>query len=557
MTSSQNSCSINQPRSSSTCYIDTRGQITTPLPFSTIIINGLADGGGLYVPVDLPTLTIEEIVNLTCLPYAQRAAKVFECFNVDFDEKQIESLMQAAYGDNFDSNQIAPVVKVAEQTFLLELTHGPTSAFKDMALQCLPHFFSAALEQGESSAAAQPSPAVTAPATTAQPAQHASPAAQPPLHLILVATSGDTGSAALSGFKNRANTALIVYYPREGVSDIQRRQMTTAEGNNIAVVAVEGNFDDCQAAVKAIFSDTDFAQTLAEQNVTLSSANSINWGRLLPQVVYYVNAYTQLVAQNAITSGQLVDVCVPTGNFGNILAAWYAKKIGTPIGLLYCASNVNHVLTDFINTGTYDISDRLFTVTPSPSMDILVSSNLERQLFELNGRNSDLIIQWMTDLGNNKKFQVDKTTFAALREDFTSDWVTSEESLSTICDVYDQHQYLLDPHTAVAWKVAERLRPAPDTPVLIASTAHWSKFPEDVYRALHQLLPGDELPAEVSSMTGSELIDLINRQYSSTELPENLASLYQKPIRFTEARAATNQDLMQSILDFIENRSSN
>ena len=515
------------------CYLDTRGQTVSPLPFSKAIIQGLADGGGLFVPQKLPDLTIDDIVGLAELPYARQAAKVYSWFGVDFTDSQIETLMQVSYGDNFASPDIAPVVEAAPYTYMLELTHGPTAAFKDLALQCLPNFFSAALEKAPDFTAAD------------------APLSDIPLHLMLVATSGDTGSAALAGFKDRDHTGVIVYYPQDGVSATQKHQMTAADGNNLGVFAVAGNFDDCQTAVKAVFNDSAFAALLAKRNVYLSSANSINWGRLLPQIVYYVSAYAKLVAQGALQAGQKIDVCVPTGNFGNILAAWYAREIGTPIEQLYCASNENHVLTDFINTGTYDISNRSFSITPSPSMDILVSSNLERQLYELNGHNPESIRQWMSDLNNQRSFRVDEGTFAALRKDFRADWIDNEDSLATIREVWAAHQYLLDPHTAVAWKVAERLRPTPETPVLVVSTAHWAKFADDVYRALNGLTASAALPPEVAGLSSSELIGLIQKQCPSALIPRPLAELDGRKIRFKETVTGTLESLEQSIIAWL------
>jgi len=507
-------------------YIDTRGQTAEPLPFSTVIIQGLATGGGLFVPQTIPQLTMAEILELAKHPYASQAAFIYHCFGVDYPDAAIEALMQASYGENFTAPEIAPLVEVAPQTFLLELMHGPTSAFKDMALQCLPHFFSAALQSSQDNAI--------------------------PLHLILVATSGDTGPAAQQGFKDRPHTAVIVFYPKDGVSDIQKRQMTTLAGQNVGAVGVEGNFDDCQKAVKAIFDDPAFAATLSERGVRLSSANSINWGRLLPQVVYFVSAYARLVAAGSLLPGDKIDVCVPTGNFGHILAAWYARQLGVPIGRLYCASNDNHVLTDFLKTGVYDISDRPFKLTPSPSMDILVSSNLERLLFELNGRDPLLIRQWMADLASKGRFQVDSQTFAALQQVFYADWVSSEDSLSTIRDVFAETGYLLEPHTAVAWKVAERLRPSTEQAVLITVTAHWVKFVEDVYRALNGLSPEQALPEEIASLTGSQLATLMQTEYKTGLLPNYLADLDKQLIRHKAVSTKTDQAIRQAIIDWLD-----
>lgn len=315
------------------------------------------------------------------------------------------------------------------------------------------------------------------------------------------------------------------------------------------VWGVRGNFDDCQTGAKSVFGDEAFNERLMEERkVALSSANSINWGRLLPQVVYYVSSYAKLVSEGKLEAGQELDVCVPTGNFGNILAAYYAKRMGTPIGMLLCASNENRVLTDFINTGVYDISDRPFVLTPSPSMDILVSSNLERQLFELTGRDCQAIAGWMDDLKKEKRFRVDAETFAALRAQYASDSVDSEECLKTIKRVFDDTGYLLDPHTAVAYEVAERLRG--ENPVLVASTAHWAKFGGAVYRALHSLGAEDPLPEEVASLTGCQLNERIAEETASSAIPAGLAELDELPIRFTEVIDGTVEAIEASTIEF-------
>jgi threonine synthase len=542
-------------------YTDTRGLTEHPLSFTQAIIKGIAEGGGLFVPLVLPRLALDEIISLGSLPYARQASFIYQRFGVDLPAETIEQLMAVAYGDTFDDPAIAPVVEVTSGVHVLELWHGPTSAFKDMALQCLPIFFSAAIEKLRAADA---------------------PEAREDF-LILVATSGDTGKAALEGFADRnseltgltgdvsvANsevdkgnvpcqpqpsdhTKLIVFYPHGGVSDIQFRQMATQRGANVGVFGVEGNFDDCQTAVKGAFSDAAFNEKLAaEHGLRLSSANSINWGRLLPQVVYYVSAYAQMVQAGTLAAGAELDICVPTGNFGNILAAWYAKEIGVPVGRLFCASNENKVLTDFINTGVYDISDRAFKLTPSPSMDILVSSNLERQLFELCGRDAAAIRGWMDDLRVKRSFQVDPATFAALRATFSADWVSNAESLATIRSVYEEHGYLLDPHTAVAWKVGERLHG--ENPVLIVSTAHWAKFGTDVYRALNGIPAGAPLPKEIAALSGLALNERIAAQHHAGSIPARLAELDKLPIRFTELAAASTDGIETAVAGWLEGR---
>ena len=324
-----------------------------------------------------------------------------------------------------------------------------------------------------------------------------------------------------------------VLFPDGGVSDIQRKQMVTTTGANVQVWGVRGNFDDCQTGVKRVFSDAEFAAKLMDEHkVSLSSANSINWGRLLPQIVYYLSAYAVLAASGKIEAGQPIDVCVPTGNFGNILAAWYAKRMGAPIERLLCASNENRVLTDFINTGSYDISERPFVLTPSPSMDILVSSNLERQLFELTGRNAEAIAGWMRDLNEKRSFRVDPETFAKVRESFAADSVDNAECLEVIRTVLAEQNYLLDPHTAVAYEVAQRLRG--ENPVVVASTAHWAKFGDNVYRALHNMEPGEALPEEIAALTGCQLNELIANETDHHDVPAGLAGLDSMEIRFSE-----------------------
>ena len=508
-------------------YIDTRGLCPQSVPFTQAVIDGLAHGGGLYVPEEIPQLTVQHIVDLGGLPYAERAAAIFKAFGVDLPDETVQRIVTAAYGDNFDDPAICPITSLDETTHLLELWHGPTSAFKDMALQCLPHSFAASAahlrEQGA--------------------IDHE--------FLILVATSGDTGKATLEGFADVDGIGVGVLYPHGGVSDIQFKQMATQRGGNVQVWAVQGNFDDCQTGVKRVFGDETFAEKLqTEQHIALSSANSINWGRLLPQIVYYISSYAQLVHDGKLAAGAPLDVCVPTGNFGNILAAWYAKRIGTPIGRLFCASNANRVLTDFITTGVYDISDREFVLTPSPSMDILVSSNLERQLFELTDRNPDAIRQWMADLGSKRRFEVDEQTKQRFAETFAAGSVNNDECLATIRDVYERFGYVMDPHTAVGFRVAEQLRG--DNPVLIASTAHWAKFGENVYRALTGMPAGAALPDDVAALTGCQLNQLIAERFGASAVPHGLADLDERPIRFTEVIEPAQSSIEDAVISFLD-----
>jgi len=508
-----------------TTYHDTRGLDTVPRTFTEAIIAGIAPGGGLYVPDSLPEFSLDEIVAFESLSYWERAATVFKRFGVDIEPARVDELMQRAYGTDFDDERIAPIEEVVPGTFVLELWHGPTSAFKDMALQCLPVFFSEAIDMQRAKGL------------------------QGDDFLILVATSGDTGKAALEGFADREHTNIVVFYPADGVSDIQRKQMITQHGDNVGVFGVRGNFDDCQSAVKAAFSDAEFATELHEQHgLTLSSANSINWGRLLPQVVYYVSAYADMVAAGGVVAGEPMDVCVPTGNFGNVLGAYYAKRIGVPIGRLVVAANENNVLTDFVATGLYDISSREFVTTPSPSMDILISSNLERLLYELT-RDTAQVREWMASLATDGRFQVDRDTFAKVRELFAADYVSNDESLEAIRDVFADTEYLLDPHTAVAWEVAERLRER--NPMLVVSTAHWAKFGVDVFKALAELPYEDELPDGVRELTGVELLDKVIELAEGATAPKALTELDERAERFTNVVGAGKDGVENAVRNWL------
>lgn len=505
-------------------YIDTRGKGPHAVTFTEAVVNGLAPGGGLYVPERIPQMTMDEILSLAQVPYDQRAAKVYRAFEVDLPDDEIDHLMKLVYGSAFDTPEICPITSLDADTHMLELWHGPTSAFKDMALQCLPRFFSASVKKQRDEGKIDHD------------------------FMILVATSGDTGKAALEGFKDIDHISVGVLYPDGGVSDIQRKQMVTTTGGNVSVWGVRGNFDDCQTGVKKVFGDAAFAaELIAQRKTALSSANSINWGRLMPQIVYYLSAYAVLVAQGKVAAGDPIDICVPTGNFGNILAAYYAKRMGCPIEMLLCASNENRVLTDFINTGTYDISHREFVLTPSPSMDILVSSNLERQLFELTDRDSAAISGWMTDLNAERRFRVDERTFSRLRESYRGDSVDNATCLAAIKEVYERHDYLIDPHTAVAWKAAQDLRGA--NPVLVASTAHWAKFGDNVYRALNEIAAGEPLPEDIAALTGCQLNQAISSQTGSS-IPSGLASLDEMPVRFAEVIDGTVDAIKQAALEF-------
>lgn len=435
-------------------YKSTRGKGKV-VKASEAIIRGIAEDGGLYVPEEFPKIT-KSFEELGAMTYQELALYIMEKYFDDFSEDELKSCIDKAYDEKFENSHIAPLTyKVG--TYFLELYHGKTLAFKDMALSILPHLLKTAAKKI----------GITKEI------------------VILTATSGDTGKAALEGFDSVSGTKIIVFYPKDGVSEIQRRQMTTQEGENTFVVGIEGNFDDAQNGVKEIFGDKHLNQFLSEKGYMFSSANSINIGRLVPQIVYYVYSYVKLLKDKKIKNGESINVVVPTGNFGNILAAFYAKAMGVPLGRFVCASNENKVLTDFINTGVYD-RRRDFSVTNSPSMDILISSNLERFLYEISGRDEELIDTLMEQLKKEGKYEV-KDDMKARLEVLYGDFATEEETLLAIKKVYEDSNYVIDTHTSVAYKVYEKYRKntGDDSVTVIASTASPFKFPRSINEVLN------------------------------------------------------------------------
>ena len=487
-------------------YVSTRDS-SRRLTASQAIVEGLSRDGGLYLPESIPQLTLADIRALARLSYPERAAKIMKLYLEEFSEEELLGFAQKAYGPaKFDTPAAAPVVQLADNTYIQELWHGPTCAFKDMALQMLPYLLTASLKKtGEEKTVC-----------------------------ILVATSGDTGKAALEGFRDVDRTKILVFYPDGGVSEIQKLQMVTQEGRNVGVCAVRGNFDDAQTGVKRIFSDAQLRGTLASRGYFLSSANSINWGRVLPQIVYYVSSYCDLLASGAIKEGQTVNVCVPTGNFGNILSGFYAKKMGVPIGRLICASNENNVLTDFIRTGTYD-RNRPFYQTASPSMDILISSNLERLLYLLSGSDEE-VRGYMQALAETGRYTVSERVFRAVQAEFSCGFCTAAQGAQPIGSTFRVKFYLLDTHTAVACTVLEgyRAETGDGTLTVVESTASPFKFCASVLDALgvteHQ--PGTKVLGQLTAVTGREA-------------PLPLASLAGKTPRFGEVADKT---AMQSVV---------
>ena len=407
-------------------YLSTRNQKLIKPP-SGAILEGIAPDGGLYVPSDVPVLKNGELALLRTMPYAKRAAWIMSHFLTDFSPSELDEYCAKAYF-KFSAPEVAPIRDYGDNTYILELFHGPTCAFKDLALSLLPYLLKSSAEKNGIDDRI----------------------------CVLVATSGDTGKAALEGFADFPGTLAAVFYPDDGVSEIQKLQMITQDGENVRVCAVKGNFDDAQRGVKQIFADKELAESLAKNKIRLSSANSINWGRLVPQIVYYISAYCELLNSGKIKGCEKINICVPTGNFGNILAAYYAKMMGLPIDRLICASNTNNVLTEFIDAGVYNSNRKLYK-TASPSMDILVSSNLERLLFELR-RDAAETAQYMRELSQNGAYRISDKLKNDLSGYFSAGWSDDAEAFSQIKKSFEQYNYLQDTHTAVALSVLEKYR---------------------------------------------------------------------------------------------------
>ena len=476
-------------------YKSTRGK-GNKITSAEAIKRGIAADGGLFVPENIIEFNLEQIQQLSNMTYQERALKIFEGYLDDYTENELKDCIYKAYTkEKFETEAIAPLYKLYDSVSILELWHGPTSAFKDMALQILPRFMVKALEKtGEKEEI-----------------------------VILVATSGDTGKAALEGFKDVDGTRIIVFFPSEGVSQVQKMQMITQEGKNVYSVAVNGNFDDAQNGVKRIFGDEDVCDLMSENGYKFSSANSINWGRLVPQIVYYFSAYADLVKNNEIEVGEKINFVVPTGNFGNILAAYYAMQMGLPVNRLICAANENNVLTDFINTGVYD-RKRNFKKTLSPSMDILISSNLERLLYLITDENSKQVSTWMNSLKKDGVYSVDAETKKKIQSIFWSGYSTDSDTLKTIESVFIETGYVLDTHTAVAVDVYDKyvISTSDITKAVIVSTASPFKFNESVVKAIS----GEDA---VQGKSEFELLDILSEK-AKLNIPGGLKNLNKKPV---------------------------
>ena len=495
-------------------YISTRGNYH-PVSASEAIRLGMVPEGGLFVPENIPLVDQEKIKAMAGQTYGEVAQSVLELYLDDFTGGEIRDIINESYNlVNFDHPDIAPLAKLDRETYILELWHGPTAAFKDMALQIMPRLLVKAVEKTGSEEEV----------------------------IIPVATSGDTGKAALEGFKNVPGVRIIVFYPYGGVSKVQELQMTTAEGNNVAVVAVKGNFDDCQSAVKEAFADPEFNRLLASRKMVFSSANSINWGRLLPQIVYYFWGYAQLLKTGEITIGEKINVVVPTGNFGNILAGYYAYLMGLPVQKFICASNKNNVLTDVFNTGVYD-RRREFYRTISPSMDILISSNFERFLFEISGHDSEKIAAWYRELHDKGFFRVDEEYRQRWQDLFIGDFTGDEETLQEIKKTYEDKKYLLDTHTGVGVRVYRNYaqRTGDQTKTIIDATANPYKFNQAVLEAI----AGEE------AVTGKDEFSVLQELHRITGMPIHraLKDLDKRPVVYN--RVIEKSGIKQAIRDIL------
>ncbi|MBQ8063014.1 MAG: threonine synthase [Clostridia bacterium] len=494
-------------------YTSTRNK-SLRVEASEAITRGISEEGGLFVPVEIPKLSLEDLQDMIPLSYIERAKKVLSLYLTDFTPEEIDACVSGAYADGkFDSDKVAPLVTLDDKAEVLELFRGPTCAFKDMALQLLPYLLTTASKK----------------------------AAPDKQIVILVATSGDTGKAALEGFKDVPGTRILVFYPEDGVSPMQKLQMVTQEGANVGVCAIEGNFDDAQSGVKKIFTDKAVGAKLSENGLMFSSANSINWGRLVPQIVYYCSAYADLLEKGKVTPGEPMNVVVPTGNFGNILAAYYAKLMGVPIGNLLCASNANNVLTDFLTTGTYD-KNRQFYTTMSPSMDILISSNLERLLFHLSGEDDAAVRDWMGQLAETGTYTVSDDVFAKIKENFSAGCADDETVSGVIKETYETDGYLSDTHTGVAITVYRDYiaKTLSETPTVIAATASPYKFSKSVLTALL---------GETPDLSEFDMVGALQEK-TGVKIPAPLANLKDKQVRFTSSCAV--DEMEQQVYDMLD-----
>lgn len=495
-------------------YLSTRNN-NVKLTSAEAIKKGLSDEGGLFVPESIPSVSLDEIKDLADKSYRERAKYILSKYLTDFTKEELDYCVDNAYTkEKFETDNIAPVYKLDPKTYLLELWHGPTCAFKDMALQILPYLLTTSMKKTNENDEV----------------------------VILVATSGDTGKAALEGFRDVPGTRIVVFYPDNGVSEIQKLQMITQEGDNVSVCAVKGNFDDAQNGVKKIFTDNDCKDLLAKNHFKLSSANSINWGRLVPQIVYYFSAYADMLKAGEIEAGDKINVVVPTGNFGNILASYYAYRMGLPVNKFICASNKNNVLTDFIKTGKYN-RNRDFYTTISPSMDILISSNLERFMYILSDGDDKFVSDIMAKLSNEGEYQIPEDIFGKMSAIFAAGSCDDNGTMNAIKSTDKENGYVMDTHTAVAKAVYdEYVRETGDnTKTIIASTASPFKFNQSVLIAL----------GGANCVAGKGEFTLLSElsERSGMPIPKSLATLKDKQKLFEEV--CDKEEMLSVVTDFL------
>ena len=487
-------------------YISTRDK-SIKVTAAKAISQGISVEGGLFVPENFPKFSAEDFKTISGLDYIGRAKYVLSQFLDDFTEEEVDYCVKGAYTGSFDNEQPAPIALVGENANILELWHGPTCAFKDLALQLLPFLLTTSAKKVSGGKKI----------------------------VILVATSGDTGKAALEGFCDVENTEIMVFYPSDGVSPMQKLQMDSQKGANVHVQAIKGNFDDAQTGVKKIFTNNEVKEKLAQNNMQFSSANSINWGRLAPQIVYYISAYCDMLDRGEDYLKDGFNIVVPTGNFGNILAAYYAKKMGVPVNKLICASNANNVLTDFINTGKYDRNRKFFT-TISPSMDILISSNLERMLFELSNNDDTAVAKMQNDLSESGIFTVSEEVKSKMTDLFYGGCCDDEATLETIKELFAEYGYLCDTHTAVAMNVYKQYvkETGDDRPTVIASTASPYKFANSVLSAVSDKTADSEF----------DTVKLLSSE-TATEIPAPIKALEDAEVRFKNL--CEKEEMLESV----------
>lgn len=491
-------------------YISTRGFTKKNLSFLEVVQMGLSPDGGLFIPQKIPKIDLEEIEILQDLSYEERIFSILQKFELEITSTDLHKMIYQAYS-SFNHKKICPLSKISENRFLFELFHGPTASFKDMALQLTPHFFSASQQNSDQK------------------------------FCLLTATSGDTGIAAIEGFRKLKNISVFVIYPEKGVSSLQKRQMQSVNAENVKVLGIDANFDFCQSATKKLFTDPVFLEKMQTQYHTqFAAGNSMNWGRLMPQIAYYFSAYADLLEKKEIILGEEIEVCVPSGNFGNILGAFIAKKMGLPISKFICASNENNILTEFLNTGIYDISNKELVKTDSPSIDILKSSNIERLLYWLSGNDEIKIKKLFTDLEHIGRFEIDSSLLKEIKKIISAESCTQTQMRKTISQYYKEKNILLDPHTAIAVSVSDNIPSQKKR--IIAATAHYEKFAPAVLRIFND---------DISEKSLHDLSQMLQKMNPTTKPHPNLEKVMNSHAVQTEYIAKDYNLLLQNVEEFL------